>query len=184
LEALEQENFSVLPAPVYARGFLRSYAGYLGLEASDLLPFFPVGHVDDANLEPLPEVRQPRTWSVNGLIAVGVVVALILAVVALYSIGREDSDGSLLGQQTDVAAADQAPDVIVPPADAGPAVELPDLAGQSLQDAITIIEDAGASYIVVSVSEGDIPVGRIVEQSPKAGTTIRSSDLVTLFVSR
>lgn len=31
LEALEQENYEILPAPVYTRGFLRSYAGYLGV---------------------------------------------------------------------------------------------------------------------------------------------------------
>ena len=36
LEALELENFGILPAPVYARGFLRSYAGYLGLEPGEL----------------------------------------------------------------------------------------------------------------------------------------------------
>ena len=32
LEALESEHFEVLPAPVYARGFLRSYARALGLD--------------------------------------------------------------------------------------------------------------------------------------------------------
>ena len=57
LEALEQENFAILPAPVYARGFLRSYSGYLGLDPVELLPFFPVGHVDEPRMEPLPEVR-------------------------------------------------------------------------------------------------------------------------------
>src|SRR3972149_584679 len=46
LEALEVENYGILPAPVYARGFLRSYAGYLGLDPGALLPFFPVGHVE------------------------------------------------------------------------------------------------------------------------------------------
>ncbi|MEO9256206.1 MAG: helix-turn-helix transcriptional regulator [Tepidiformaceae bacterium] len=37
LEALEAESFDDLPAPVYVRGFLRSYANYLHLDATPLL---------------------------------------------------------------------------------------------------------------------------------------------------
>src|SRR2546426_6698133 len=88
LEALELENFSILPAPVYARGFLRSYAGYLGLNPNDLLPFFPVGHVEEPKLEPLPVVRQTPTWNMSSLIAMGVVGGLIMLVVLLYAVGR------------------------------------------------------------------------------------------------
>jgi len=32
LDALEEERFDVLPAPTYVKGFLRSYADYLGLD--------------------------------------------------------------------------------------------------------------------------------------------------------
>src|SRR3990172_996800 len=113
LEALEQENFAVLPAPVYARGFLRSYSGYLGLDPAELLPFFPVGHVDEPSLQPLP-----------------------------------------------------------------------DLAGLSLDDAVAVVEEAGAGYIVVGVSEGEVPDGQVVDQEPAPGTEIGSGDLVTLIVSR
>ncbi len=41
LRALEEEAFNVIPAPVYARGFLRSYSQYLGLETAPLLARFP-----------------------------------------------------------------------------------------------------------------------------------------------
>jgi cytoskeleton protein RodZ len=37
LEALEDEDFGALPAPVYVRGFLRSYANYLRVDAQPLL---------------------------------------------------------------------------------------------------------------------------------------------------
>lgn len=37
LEALETERFDELPAPVYVRGFLRSYANYLKVDAQPLL---------------------------------------------------------------------------------------------------------------------------------------------------
>jgi len=97
LEALEREDFTKLPAPVYARGFLRSYAGYLGLDPGELMPFFPVGHVEEPRLDPLPEVEQPRTWNMNGVLAIGVVGLLILLVVALYSVGFERARGGGAG---------------------------------------------------------------------------------------
>ena len=37
LEALEADDFDSLPSPVQARGFLRIYADYLGLDSEDLL---------------------------------------------------------------------------------------------------------------------------------------------------
>ncbi|MBI5947677.1 MAG: helix-turn-helix domain-containing protein [Chloroflexi bacterium] len=41
LQALEAEHFEVIPAPVYARGFLRSYSQYLGLDPQEMLALFP-----------------------------------------------------------------------------------------------------------------------------------------------
>ncbi len=101
LEALENENFGLLPAPVYARGFLRTYARYLGLEPSDLLPLFPVGYLDVPLLEPMPKVTTPRTWPGSGLLAAGVVAVLLLVVVGLYAMGgSEGGSQSLFGVQT------------------------------------------------------------------------------------
>ena len=37
IEAMEADNFSLLPSPVQARGFLRAYAEFLRLDADDLL---------------------------------------------------------------------------------------------------------------------------------------------------
>ncbi len=189
LEALEQENYAILPAPVYARGFLRSYSGYLGLDPGALLPLFPVGHVDEPTLEPLPAVKQPGTWSMSGIIAVAAVGALILLVIALYSIGQEDGDGSvLLSQRTSVE--ESVPDVVVPPegqaapSQPGVAQALPDLAGRSLDEAIDVVEEAGAGYVVIGIREGEVPVGQVVDQVPQPGTTVQAGDLVTLIVSR
>jgi cytoskeletal protein RodZ len=41
LDALENERFDVVPAPVYARGFLRSYSQYLGLDPNEVLSLYP-----------------------------------------------------------------------------------------------------------------------------------------------
>ncbi|HET8999147.1 MAG TPA: RodZ domain-containing protein [bacterium] len=41
LVALEQETFDVLPGPAYVRGFLRTYATYLGIPQAELLELYP-----------------------------------------------------------------------------------------------------------------------------------------------
>jgi cytoskeletal protein RodZ len=193
LEALEREDFGRLPAPVYARGFLRSYAGYLGLDPGQLMPFFPVGHVEEPTLDPLPEVDQPRTWNMSGVLAVAVVGFLILLVVALYSVGREDTSPAF--QQTSDTQSDSGavPDVLTGAgttetqpdgANAGPGAALPDLAGQSLADAVAIVEATGASYVVVLVSDGDFPAGQVVDHDPGPDETVGAGDVVTLIVSQ
>ncbi|MCI0883358.1 MAG: helix-turn-helix domain-containing protein [Chloroflexi bacterium] len=186
LEALELENFGILPAPVYARGFLRSYASYLGLEPKDLLPFFPVGHVDEPVLESLPEVTEPRTWNPSSLIAIGVVVALIMLVVALYSLGSDSNPDFRTEGLPDTQSSDVLPGE--GPAGgaqgqvSGPAIALPDLAGQTLEEAVAIIEETGATYLIVGTTEGDVPVGVVVAHDPGAGDTVGPGDLVTITV--
>jgi hypothetical protein len=188
LEALELENFGILPAPVYARGFLRSYASYLGLEPKELLPFFPVGHVDEPTLEDLPEVSEPRTWNPSSLIAIGVVGALVMLVVALYALGSESSADfrapETAGQNSDVITGDDAGDDTGTGGNGGAALALPDLAGQTLEEAIAIVEETGASYLIIGTTEGDIPVGTVVEHNPGPGATVGPGDLVTLTVSQ
>jgi cytoskeletal protein RodZ len=192
LEALEREDFTKLPAPVYARGFLRSYAGYLGLDPGQLMPYFPVGHVEEPRLDPLPEVDQPRTWNMNGILAIGVVGLLILLVMLLYSVGREDTSPAFQEQQGPQAQAarDTSQNVLVNPeqgADqpaAGPAAALPDLAGQSLDDAIGFVENTGASVSIFYVKQGDVPVGQVVSHDPGPGAAVGPGKVVTLIVSQ
>ena len=188
LEALELENFGILPAPVYARGFLRSYATYLGLEPKELLPFFPVGHVDEPALEQLPQMDEPRTWNARGLIAIGVVGVLIMLVIGLYALGSEDTGADF--RSPDSFAQTQNDDVTTgqdsegAQGGAGPALALPDLAGLTLEEAVGKITETGATYIVVGTTEGDIPAGQVVEQDPGPGTAVGAGDLVTLTVSQ
>ncbi|MCC6381008.1 MAG: helix-turn-helix domain-containing protein [Dehalococcoidia bacterium] len=57
LQALESEQLEVIPAPVYARGFLRSYSQYLGLDPQETLALFP--REDDAGYSPPPAPSRP-----------------------------------------------------------------------------------------------------------------------------
>lgn len=57
LHALETEQFEVIPAPVYARGFLRSYSQYLGLDPQEMLMLFP--REDDPEYQRAAEATNP-----------------------------------------------------------------------------------------------------------------------------
>lgn len=57
LHALETEQFEVIPAPVYARGFLRSYSQYLGLDPQEMLMLFP--REDDPEYQRAAEATSP-----------------------------------------------------------------------------------------------------------------------------
>jgi len=183
LEALELENFGILPAPVYARGFLRSYAQFLSLNPDELLPFFPVGHVEEPVLDPLPEMGEPRTWNVNSLLAIAVVGFLVLLVVGLYTLGNDDG-GSAFTNQGAVSNAPLVPQDETAPIPAGPAAALPELIGLTSDEAIAQIEATGASYIIVGTSEGDFPIGQVIAQNPDTGETVGAGDLVTITVSQ
>ncbi len=73
LQALEAEQFEVIPAPVYARGFLRSYSQYLGLDAQETLSLFP--REDDSEYgeptAPTTTSAQPRATRQQPISAVG-----------------------------------------------------------------------------------------------------------------
>ena len=59
LEALESDDYAALPAAVFARGFLRSYAQFLGLDANALTADFP-GEPRPPTALPDPRATGPR----------------------------------------------------------------------------------------------------------------------------
>lgn len=60
LAALESEQFEDIPAPVYARGFLRSYSQYLGLDPAEALAMFPREDDPDYQRAGDPAAQEPR----------------------------------------------------------------------------------------------------------------------------
>jgi len=99
LQALENEEWDVLPGPTYTKGFLRTYANYLGLDADALVDEFrrtiersPAAERPYLFSEPLLERRRRpippdrRSW---GQI-LGVLAILVIAVAAVVAVVRID----------------------------------------------------------------------------------------------
>lgn len=60
LEMMEADDFSKMPAPTYAKGFIRIYAGVLGLEADPLIQEYNDRHLNRPAEEETVE-RRPAT---------------------------------------------------------------------------------------------------------------------------
>ena len=90
LAALESGDFADLPAPVYAKGFLRNYSTYLGLDAAEMLARWR-REVDQPSSADLPRVKpppQPITAPSRGFkLTGGLIVALVLAAIVFAFVG-------------------------------------------------------------------------------------------------
>lgn len=53
INAIEEDNYKVIPGEVYLKGFIRNYANYLGLNGEDLVALY---RASQAPVEPEPEV--------------------------------------------------------------------------------------------------------------------------------
>lgn len=186
LEALEREEFSLLPAPVYARGFLRTYATFLGLEASQLLPLFPVSYLDQPVMEPLPRLDRPPIWSPTWLVSVGVVGLLVLIIVLLYTFGRGEGSpfgpGAISGQESAATATVAGSGSSVTAVSQGGV--LPDLRGRNAVQAVELLQRMSLGYFVWETFTDQAPAGVVLEQSPAPGSELSAGQLVTIIVSR
>src|SRR5688500_7856360 len=53
LEAMEEDRFDILPAPIFAKGFLREYARHVGLSPDEVVNHFLAVHQPPADTEPV-----------------------------------------------------------------------------------------------------------------------------------
>ena len=192
LHALEEGQIDALPAPVYARAFMRTYAQYLGLNATSFVQRLP-GARPELELPPLPDVAREAAApliSANWIVAGAVVVVLLLFGLLLFwnrGGGGEDSvtTGPPAVEQPNGHGAEE----VVPPGATQPPVQVeagvvPDLKNEHVLVALTALKDAGLRYLIVEIDNSEVPEEIVFEQSPSAGTEADQDTVVTLLVSR
>ena len=100
LKALEDEQFDVLPAPTYIRGFLRSYADALGLEGQLYVDEYNSRFItgdEDIPLRPRDYQRRPqpirshRFETRSALVAVGGIAIVFALVIAAWKFGSSNN---------------------------------------------------------------------------------------------
>lgn len=86
LEKLEEGKFDELPPEVYVRGFLKSYAKYLGIEMTDVMRLYEKEQGIAENIKKLnePKIRKkriqlPSLTITPNIFAIGIFILLVLA---------------------------------------------------------------------------------------------------------
>src|ERR1700758_2693 len=105
LRAIENEEWDLLPGPVYVKSFLRTYGDYLGLDSRMLVDDYKrrFERMSDHDMRPITALGRDREraargpllppWAVIG----GVVVVLV---VALFVVGSLTNKGTNAATQT------------------------------------------------------------------------------------
>lgn len=205
LEAIEDEDHDALPAPVYARGFVRSYARFLGLDADSLSSlFFPptapiTTETSIVYAEPARD-RSPfsvtaRNWAVGLVLAALFGLAIAIGVGALTG---DDNGGTAApgntggpgpesgGRALPLSTPDSgdrprtldAP-TVVPLRSGG----MPDLRGRPMNDALDELRELGVPFLVVETPSDRVEPGRVLQQVPNPGARVGRNTSVTLVVS-
>ncbi len=89
LSALEEENFGVLPALIYQRGIVRSYAAYLDLDPGKLLAMFEEARGGESTSDLVAAVKpleMPNHWAPNFAIITFMVVMSAIVFAWVYSL--------------------------------------------------------------------------------------------------
>src|SRR5581483_984034 len=100
LQALEEERWELLPGDAYVKGFLRTYADYLGLDGSLYVDEYNsrFAHPDEQLIVPerFERTRTPfgGVGFLRPLVAVAVIVSIVAAVAAWQLSGSGDKQGA------------------------------------------------------------------------------------------
>ena len=99
LQAMEDEDFEVIPGITYVRGFLRTYAEYLSLDADVIIGEF------NSHTRPFPEsepfggvsaLGRPRSHrSRNTLLLTALVCLLVLAIIYVLELHKPKDSGNI-----------------------------------------------------------------------------------------
>ncbi len=202
LDALEEEDWGQMPAAPFARGFLSSYAQYLGLDEGPLLERFPFApsapgaglELSDETIEsfqaaersegPREELRPSRVNLGPWLAAAVVILVIIAAVVAVVSLRDEVEP---VEPARDIPGIDDVSTAVESAGSATPANvtfdPLPDLQIYSSREAVNYVKLLNAPFVVLSIYD-DSPVGTVLVQSPPAGAEPTEDAVIMLVVSR
>lgn len=92
IRAIEADSFHELPSPSYAKGFVKNYASYMGLNTEDILAFYRRQMTDVAKNSLLPKgmadpLNKPIFYLTPGRF-IGLLVGIFLCIFLIYLGGQ------------------------------------------------------------------------------------------------
>ncbi|KUO66582.1 MAG: hypothetical protein APF84_17295 [Gracilibacter sp. BRH_c7a] len=98
LEAMENEDYEILPGPIYTKGFLRNYSRLLGLNPEEIVNYYLSSidqHTEPVVYAPLKPIRSTPVWFKPIILIVMAVFTIVLVVgISYLSQGDKDPNGS------------------------------------------------------------------------------------------
>jgi cytoskeletal protein RodZ len=200
LVALEDGDIQRLPGDVYARGFIRNYASYLGIPSDELIELYRQERGHSVPIRVVPTVSTPRVQTLPipsflgvfsiVLILVGITYLVLLATNSLTTPIAQNATPTLLPAAGVALADTPIPTATRPPAPSATASRLPTAtpapAGGEVQDLtptpaqpiiLTILVDPGenpGSWLEVRTDERTV-FRRVLEPGGKLEYTARRS---------
>jgi cytoskeleton protein RodZ len=121
LEALEEERLADLPSPVFVRGFIRAYCGFLREGPEEALAHYEALAGERAAMQAASAPPRPRTtWAPSSvLVGLALLVILAIALIVVNLTVKRTGGTSVAAPAMDVSAA--SPDSLPTPPPAAPA---------------------------------------------------------------
>lgn len=135
LEALEQDRFDVLPAPVFARGFLREYARVVGLNPDEVVNLYLLAIEERGDTVRKPERAKPARLERAGSAPSSLGYGLLLGLAVVLFVGVAALLSFLAERRRAAPAASKlvAPATMVP---AAPTTSAPAVSGAASQESV------------------------------------------------
>lgn len=192
LEAIENNRYDLLPPKVFAQGFIKNYASYLGLDESEVIKrYSELVDVPETDAT-ATEVRTPPSFARLFFIIVVVAGLLLAGAFLLWKNFQEKKTADMMPQQADPAASRV---LTTPPPDEGSGDEAGREAAEVPESSLSIIQTDAGSPTAMMVGQQppetagqqppgtdeqnppaaavDPPLTAIVEQKPAVATAGR-----------
>jgi hypothetical protein len=100
LRALEEERFDLLPSETYVKGFLRTYANYLGLDGQLYVDEFNSRFVPGGDFDQRPKrsSRERRSRRTEGVIVVGALATIAIVTIVVISAWTSTASHAVQGR--------------------------------------------------------------------------------------
>jgi cytoskeletal protein RodZ len=176
LEALEEDHFDILPGTVFAKGFLRQYARYVGLDGDEVVNSYlnaQSGPGGEESAFAFREGRRRRGEWLTGALLASALVVLLAAVAALAFYAERSAEGP--GESTPPAVARRTRPA--DPSSTAPAEPAERLSGESR---LTVTLDFDGQCWVEAVVDGERALSELRVQGESLTLEARETVELTL----